>query len=429
MPISIHSLLASASRRVKVVLPGAARVGPGLLAASLLLGGCRPEQNAYVPPPPPEVTVARPVERTVPELLELTGMTRADQAVEVRARVRGFLDKKHVESGRRVKAGELLFTIDPREYEARVRQAEADLEAKAAALRLAEVTKERMTQAVSSNAASQLELDRATAERDAAAAQVALAEAAVQSAQLDLEFTQIRAPIDGRLGFTPIDAGQLVGSGEATLLATIVNDARIFATYQIDERTLLRLRRENANRRPGEDGRDNLVVRLGTANDTGFPFEGRYWSSDNIVDQSTGTIKVEAVFDNPDGALIPGLFVRLQSPLGEKPAVLVPDVAVQRDQTGAFVLVVDDQDTVQRINVDTGPVFERMRPVTVREGATLPTKEGEAKAPLSSTLSSQSWVIVNGLQRARPGAKVRPIGRDQSPAAAPAPSAPASGAN
>ncbi len=412
-PVTFKSTISAAS--------GVARAIGLLLCGAMLLGGCRPKQNAYVPPPPPEVTVARPIERMVPEVLVLTGMTRADQAVEVRARVRGYLEKKHVESGRRVKQGELLFTIDPREYQARARQAEADVEAKAAALRLAEITKSRMEQAVKSNAASQLELDRAMAERDAAAAQVMLSEAALETAQLDLEFTQIRAPIDGRIGFMPIDEGQLVGAGEATLLATIVNDAKIFATYQIDEQTLLRQRRQNENRRPGEDGRADMPVRMGLSSDSDFPYVGRYWSSDNTVDPQTGTIKVEAVFDNPNGAIIPGLFVKLESVLSERPAVLVPDVAVQRDQTGSFVLIVDDGNIVQRINVEAGPVFDRMRPVTVREGQKLAQREGESKpATAMPTLTTDSWVIVNGLQRARPGAKVVPLGRDGAVPAAPA---------
>jgi len=154
-------------------------------------------------------------------------------------------------------------------------------------------------------------------------------------------------------------------------------------------------------------------VRMSLSSDSDFPYLGRYWSSDNTVDPQTGTIKIEAVFDNPNGAIIPGLFVKLESVLSERNAILVPDVAVQRDQTGSFVLIVDDSNIVQRINVEAGPVFERMRPVTVREGQKLAPQAGESKPAMAMpTLTTDSWVIVNGLQRARPGAKVVPLGRD-----------------
>lgn len=370
-------------------------VGRGALGA-VMLAGCTREPAAFVPPPPPEVTVASPVQRRVPDTMVFTGVTRGVETVEIRARVRGFIEKKHVQDGRRVKQGDLLFTIDPRTYEASVQQAKAELAAREADLRLAQTTLERTQTAGAANAVSKQELDRAEAQRDGAKAQVDLAKARLRSAELDLEFTQIRSPINGRIGFIPVEVGELVGASEPTLLAHVINDEKVFATYDMDERMVLEIRKANQNRRPGEDGRPNVPVRLGLANEEGFPHVGQFERGDNTVNPQTGTVRVESLFDNPEGTILPGAFVRVQPQFGERDVVTVPDVAVLSDQRGRYVLVVGAGGKVERRDVRAGDVVDRQR--VILEGVGL-----------------EDRVIVNGLQRARPGIEVKVAGA--SPAA------------
>lgn len=365
------------------------------------VAGCRRPANAYIPPPPPEVAVARPERKTVPVTLDMTGTTRGVETVEVRARVRGFVQAKHVEDGQAVKAGDLLFTIDPREFDAAVQEAQAEVAAGRANLRLAEVNLARVRQSIEQRAASETELDRATAERDAAEAQVSLALARLARANLDLEFTSVRAPIDGRLGMRTVEVGQLVGAGEATLLGTIVNDTQVYATYHLEERRLLELYHGHESRRPGEDGRPNLVVLLGMADEEGYPHEGRFHKASNTVDPGTGTVAIEAIFDNPKRAILPGLFVRIRVLYGEEQALLVPDTAVLADQRGRYVLVVNDENVVERRDVTVGGVVDRRRAV-------------------KSGLDTDAWIVVNGLQRARPGAPVNAQRPGETPMMEPA---------
>ncbi len=367
-----------------------------ILPLVLVLAGCKRPGPQYAPPPPPEVTVAQPIPKVVPDVLEFTGVTRGVETVEVRARVKGFLAKKHVRDGQRVKAGDLLYTIDPRTYEASVAQSRAQVASREAALKLAEVAVQRTEQAAQAGAVPTFELDRARADRDAAMAQLELARAQLRGAELDLEFTQIRAPINGRLGLSMVDEGSLVGAAEPTLLATIVNDSQVYAMYDVDERTLLEIRRANQNRRPGEDGRPITPVLLGLSNEQGYPHEGVFDKADNTVDPRTGTIRLEAVFDNRDQVLLPGLYVRIKTVLGEVPALLVPDVAVQTDQEGRFVFVVNAENKVERRNVIVGGVTERMR---IIKGGIAP----------------EDRVVTNGIQRARPGTAVVPVASTPGP--------------
>jgi RND family efflux transporter MFP subunit len=377
-----------------------------LLISLSSLSGCRKKSAEYVPPPPPEVTISAPSQRSVPITLEYTGSVRGIETVEIRARVKGFLQKKHIEGGRRVKAGELLFTIDPRTYEAQLAQARAESESQKANLKLTELTLTRLQEAMRSGAGSQQELDRSLAERDAAKAQLDLSLARVRAAELDLEFTRVTAPINGRIGIISVDEGQLVGATEPTLLTSVINDDKVLAMYDMDERQVLEIRSKNQNKRPGEDGRPLIEVRLGLAND----------KADNRVNPETGTIRIESIFENPDGTILPGSFVRLLAIYGEKDSLLVPDVAVLRDATGRYILTLAQDDTVERVNVIAGPVFERMRPIEELVGDPLP---GSAAAP--SKLNAQSRVIVNGLQRVRPGAKAVAKAAAATPSATPTP--------
>jgi RND family efflux transporter MFP subunit len=359
------------------------------LSAALLISlvGCTRPPAQFAPPPPPEVTVARPVVQPIEQTMEFSGRTRGFEEVEIRARVKGFLERRLTQGGNLVKAGDLLFVIDPREYQAAVDQAAARLSSANAQLKLAEITLDRAQEAMEAQAATQLEVDQKRAMRDSAAADVALAQAQLAKAKLDLEFTQVKAPIDGRLSIVTVDPGQLVGAGEATLLATVINDAKVYATFEIDERTVLALRREHANRRPGEDGRPNLPLRLQLAGEKGFPHQGAFERGANTIDTQTGTIAVEGVFDNTDGEILPGLFVRVQAVFGTNDGLLVPDVAVLSDQLGKFVLLATADGSVERRSVEIGRTFDGQR--EIRSG-----------------LKGDELVIVNGVQRARVGAKV-----------------------
>lgn len=370
--------------------PGVTSAAALLSVAVSLAGGCKRPPAQFVPPPPPEVTVAEPAVRSVEVSQEYTGVVRGVEEVEVRARVRGFLQKKLVQDGRRVRAGDELFVIDPRTFKAALAQAEAERLARQADERLAVVTLERLEGAMATNAVSKLEVDRARAQLDAAKAQVQLADARVRAAELELEFTTVKAPISGRVGFVPVEVGDLVGAVEPTLLARIINDEKVYATYDMDERTVLESRRANQNRRPGEDGRPNVTVKLAMLDDAGFPHEGVFDRADNAVNPATGTIRVESLFDNPNGTILPGAYVRVKPVYGEKQVLTVPDVAVQSDQRGRFVMVVNKDNKAERREVKVGEAVDRQR--VIIDG-----------------LEPTSRVIVNGLQRVRPGMEVRPV--------------------
>lgn len=357
--------------------------------AALIASGCKPPPPAFVPPPPPVVTVAHAERRVIPDTLDFTGVIRAHDTVEVRARVRGFIQHKAFEGGSRVTAGALLYQIDPRPFEAAVQQADAARLSALASLQLAQTEFERISRLRADQTATETELNRATAERDVAEANVKLADARLAAARLDLEFTQVRSPINGRLGIDTVEVGDLVGATEPTLLATVADDSRVYARYSLDEQTVLRLRAQAAYRRPGEEGRADLEVRLGLLNETGYPRIGRFAHADIGIDPQTGTIMVESIFDNPDGAILPGSFARIQARFGEIEVLLVPEEAVLSDQGGRHVLVVNEQNVVERRAVTVGVQFEGQR--AIQQG-----------------LTERDRIIVNGIQRARVGAPVSP---------------------
>jgi RND family efflux transporter MFP subunit len=363
-----------------------------MVACAGLAGGCEPPKAQFAPPPPPKVTVAEPVRMMVPQVVEATGTTRGVETVEIRARVRGFVAQKLKRGGERVAQGELILTIDDREYQARVLQAEAELASRQAALALAQITLERGQRAREGGAATDLEVKQFMAARDQAGAAVELAEAQLMTARLDLEFTRVTSPIAGRLSLDLPDQGQLVGAGEATLLARVVNEEKILVRYSISERELLQLRRQFENRRPGEDGRPNdVVVRMQLAGEQGFPHVGRYRMGDNTVDPMTGTINLDAEFDNATGSILAGLFARIESTVAEREVITVPDVAVQQDQQGRFVLVMNEAKEVNRRDVTVGRVVDRRRAI-------------------ESGLKGDELVVISGLQRARAGGtKVEPV--------------------
>jgi RND family efflux transporter MFP subunit len=370
--------------------PGQAR---GLLVFCFFLcgAGCKEQHSAAMPPP--KVSVARPVEQEVLEWDEYTARLEATEVVEVRSRVSGFLESIHFKDGSIIKKGDLLFTIDPRPYEAARRRAEGELAVAGARLELAQKKSERAVNLVKREAISTEEGEVRSAEARAAEASVAAATAAVEATKLDVEFTKIHAPIAGRVGRKLVTEGNLVngGLGEAgTLLTTIVSLDPIYAYFEADERSYLKYARmAQRGERPSSREHQN-PVRIGLADETGFPHDGYMDFVDNQFDEGTGTMIGRAVLPNPDHLLAPGLFARLQLPgSGKYQALLLPDAALLFDQAESFVWVIDEKNVVQYRRVEVGRPHDGLR--IIHKG-----------------LEPSDRVIVAGVQRVRPGSEVSP---------------------
>jgi multidrug efflux system membrane fusion protein len=377
-------------------------LGPMLLAQ--LLAGCDGKPVAGQAPAPPAVTVARPLQKTITEWDEYTGRFTALESVEVRARVSGFIDSIHFSEGQMVKQGDLLFVIDPRPYRLAVEQAKADVERAKAKLEIASLDVQRGTPLARSQALTERELDtRKSTERDAAG-QVGSAEAAVKQAELNLEWTEVKAPIGGRISDKRVDAGNLITGGQtgATLLTVIVSIDPIHFVFDGSEADFLRYSRLAAagGRPSSRDVQNPVLVRL--ADETDYTHQGRMDFVDNVLNPKTGTIRGRAVFDNKDGLLTPGFFGRLRLFGGEHEALLVPDAAIASDQASKIVFTVADDGTVGTKLIEPGPMVDGLR--VVRSG-----------------LAATDRIVIDGLQRARPGQKV--TAQDGKIEAAPTPPA------
>ena len=344
-----------------------------------------------VAPPPPKVTVSQPVVREIIEWDEYTGRLEAVDSVEVRARVSGYLESIHFQDGQIVKKGDLLFVIDPRPYQAELDQAEAELELAKARLKLAQDNVVRAEKLLSARAISEEEADTRVSDERVARATVEQAEAAVQAAKLNVEFTQVRAPITGRISRKLVTEGNLINGGTGgTLLTTIVSLDPIYCYAEADEQSFLKYTRlAQEGKRPSSRQVRNPAY-LALADETGFPHKGYIDFVDNQLDPNTGTIRGRAVFPNPDLTLTPGLFARIRIPgSGKYNAILLPDEAIGSDQSQRFVMIVNDENIAEYRKVVLGPKVNGLR--IIREG-----------------LKPEDWVIVKGLQRVRPGVKVDP---------------------
>jgi RND family efflux transporter MFP subunit len=363
-----------------------------LVGIVFLLTACQQQHTAPPPPPPPRVTVSQPIVREVVEWDEYTGRLEAVESVAVRARVSGYLQSVHFTDGALVQQGALLFVIDPRPYQAELHRAQAGLDQALARFERTQKDLARAQQLVRSRAVSQEEVDTRAADRREAQESVQAARAAVAAARLDVEFTQVKAPISGRISRPFVTEGNLIngGTGNATLLTTIVSLDPIYGYFEVDERSYLKYTHLWRNGAHPSSHDAKTPVYLGLANETGFPRQGHLDFIDNRLDPNTGTMTGRAIFPNTDLTLVPGLFARLRLPGSNRyEALLLPDEAIGSDQSQRFVLVVNDQNTVEYRKVEPGPMTDGLR--VIRNG-----------------LKPEEWVIVNGVQRVRPGAKVAP---------------------
>jgi RND family efflux transporter MFP subunit len=373
-------------------------VAPVALAA-LLLAACG-EQNRYVAPPPPKVTVANPVRQPVTHFLEVTGNTAAFNSVDLVARVQGFLEGIHYRDGEAVKKGTLLFTIEPEPYKVKLDQAKAAQDGAAATLRQAEAEYQRQSQLASRDFASKSTYDQALATRDSAKASFVQAQTNTRIAEINLGYTQVVAPFDGIVTARLVSVGELVGTSP-TQLATIVQLEPIYVNFNISEADVLRVRAEM--RRQGLTPADlkKVPAEVGLQSETGYPHKGLLDYAAPTLNPSTGTLPVRALLANTDRALLPGNFVRVRVPVQKQAdALLVPEVALGSDQGGRYVLVVNGDNVVEQRRVGVGQTVGELRVI-------------------DSGLKADDRVVVSGLIRAIPGDKVDPTLKtaDAAPAA------------
>lgn len=371
-----------------------------LCAALLLLSGCDGKPaSAPASLPPPKVTVSRPVRQNVIDALELTGNTRPVNTVQLRARVEGYLEKVYFKDGDPVKKDQPLFLIQQNTYQARLQQAEGNVLTQRALLEHARTELARYTTLVSRKAAAQTDEENWRYQRDAAQAALMTAEAQRDLARLDLGYTKVSAPFDGRIDRRLVDPGNLVGSGGSTVLAEITQLDPIYVYFNVSETDLSPALRSAAALLGKKGPERRCPVYVGITGDTGYPREGCLDFSATGVSNTTGTLLLRAVLSNADGKLLPGQFARIRLPVGtERSALLVPQASVAFDQLGSYLLAVNDGNLVERRNVRLGMFKEDM--VVIEEG-----------------IDEKDRVVVKGLLRAVPGRQVSP----EQPAPAPGP--------
>lgn len=401
-PAQIVSSFSLMHRAKRVALP---------LLLATFVASCGQSQQQAGGPPPPAVTVAKPTKRTVFDYDEYVGRFTAINSVEVRARVSGYLDKVDFKDGQLVKQGDLLFTIDKRPFQNTLDQARANLVQAQSNLAFTESDYTRGQQLVRDKTITDQTFEqRAQAFRNAKAS-VSNNEAAVRQAELDLEFTELRAPVDGRIGDRRVSPGNLVTGGTAgstTLLAVIVSTDPIYFEFTFDEASYLRY--ERLAKSGGQDVASrnaSVPIALKLIDESDFNHKGRMNFVDNVIDRSTGTIRGRGVFENPNGVFTPGMFARVRVP-GSSPyeALLVPDAAIGTEQARRYVVVIDDQDTARVKYVTLGQLT------------------GDNLRVIKDGIGPDDRIVVSGLMQARPGQKVRPEEQGAKPAPAAASGAP-----
>jgi RND family efflux transporter MFP subunit len=364
-----------------------------LLAVGCVLSGCaRPVVNAP-PDSPPTVSVSYPVERHVTDHAEFTGRLAAIDSVEVRAHVWGYLERVNFKEGALVNKGDVLFELDARPYEALLEQAKAKVKQDEAQFAYDEAENQRNLTLVTKGAVTKSDLDKTTAARNVDLANIAADKATVRQRELDLEYTKIRAPVSGRISRYNVTVGNLIQSGDqggGTLLTTIVSVDPIYAYFDVDENTVLRVIRLIREGKADSARNGGLPVALALASEEGFPHQGTINFVDNQLNAKTGTIRLRGVFRNEDQLLAPGLFARVRVPIGRPhPSLLVTERALDNDQGQKIVYVVNEKNEVHARPVKTGALHSGLREIT--EGI----QPGE-------------HVVVSGLAQIHPGIEVDP---------------------
>jgi RND family efflux transporter MFP subunit len=359
-----------------------------VIALIVLVAGCK-KSNQYAPPPPAKVSVAKPLAQKVTLYLEATGNTAAVASVDLIARVEGFVQGISYTDGAAVKAGDVLFTIEPLPYQAKLAQAQAAEASAQATLTNAQINFSRNESLQRNSVASVQNLDDARAQRDTAQASLAQAQANTQIAAINYTYTRVLAPFDGRVTAHLVSIGDLVGTSP-TKLATVVKMNPIYVTFNVSEQEVLRVRAGAARAGRKLNDIQSIPVEIGLQGETGFPHHGHMDYVSPTVDPSTGTLAARGVLENTDYTLLPGYFARVRVPVRSNvEALLVPDAALGQDQDGRYLLVVGADHVVVQKHITTGPEHGTLRVV-------------------ETGLSPDDLVVVDGLQRAVPGQTVDP---------------------
>ena len=370
---------------------GSARSLILVVGLACLVAACKPD-NKFVAPPPPEVSVAPPLQQKVVPYIEQTGNTQAVNTVDLVARVEGFLTEIEYQDGQFAKKGEPLFKIDPTTYAAKVKQAEAEVVSAKALLVQAEAEFKRQETLLRQNVSAQNTYDQAKAKRDSNQANVENQTANLVIAQANLDYTGVVAPFDGVVTKRLVSVGELVGATGPTKLATIVQLDPIYVSFNLSEQDVLNIRRNLADRRITLEPLTKVPIEIGLMTEQGYPHKGHLDYVSPNVDATTGTVLVRGVFDNPDRTLLPGFFVRVRVPVGlaEKRMLVVPDRVLAEDQTGRYLMVVNKDNVVEQRRVKVGQLLV-----------------GNLRA-IESGLSADDRVVITTNGRAIPGAKVVP---------------------
>ena len=375
----------SGRRRTLPVVP---RIGA--LALAWLLSACG-QDNRYVAPPLPKVTVALPTQQAVTRFLEATGNTATVNTANLVARVQGFVQEIKYRDGDLLKKGTPLFIIEPEPYRLKLEQAQAAEASAQATLKQAEAEFARQAELQTRQVSTQANYDKALATRDTARASLQEAKANTRQAEINYGYTEVAAPFDGIVTARQVSVGELVGSSASpTVLATIVQLDPIYVNFNISEQDVLLVRAEFARLGLTPDDLKKIAVEVGLQTDSGYPHKGTLDYASPSVNQSTGTMAARAILQNPNRVLLPGYFVRVRIPGPQQQnALLVPDAALGSDQAGRYVLVVDKNDVVAQRKVEIGPLVGEMRVIV-------------------SGLKPDERVVVAGVLRAIPGQKIDP---------------------
>ena len=367
---------------------GHARRAACLSLLAIALSGCE-EKNAYVPPPPPKVDVALPLQQDVTPYLTATGNTAAVNDTALVARVLGFLQEIDYKDGDGVKAGTQLFVIEPEPYQLALEQAQASVSSADAAAKQSEANYNRTAELVKKGFATQQDLDAAAAQQAADAARQKQSAVDVKQAQLNLSYTQVKAPFDGIVTARQVSVGELVG-GSTSTLATIVQMEPIYVDFNISEKDVLSIRAGMQKRGITAQDLKKVPVEVGLQGETGYPHQGTLDYAAPSLTAATGTLTVRAVLPNMGRALLPGYFVRVRVPLGDQPGMLlVPDRAIGSDQSGRYLLVAGKDDVVEQRTVEIGQLVGALRVI-------------------ASGIKPDDRVVISGLLSAVPGQKIEP---------------------